>query len=242
MRTSLLLLLALLCKPCAAQNPADALYAEGRFPEALVDSDRDGVNDIDDNCPATAPMSLIRGRAQATQVDICGCPIDPCTVDADRDGVMDCDDLCPGTARGLQVTAAGCPQPQKRPQAFVLDVKFAFAEANLQSRYVPDLDQVRVLLLRFPEMTVTLEGNTDSDGSAAYNQALSQARANACRKYLLSDPRIAPARVRAIGFGEQRPVASNADEAGRTQNRRSVATLRYHYQFTPPNNGRGLPP
>jgi len=239
-----LLVLALFVPLAGALTPVradDRLMAVGQFPEALLDADHDGVSDLDDNCPGTEPSRLIRGESRPTVVDICGCPIDPCAGDADQDGIGDCDDRCPDTARGLKVGAQGCPVPQKKPQDFVLDVKFKFAEANLQDEYVPDLDQLRELLLRLPELTVTLAGHTDSKGSDSYNLALSRARADKCRKYLLADPRIAAERVTAIGYGESQPVASNDDEAGRAQNRRTVASVKYLFEFTPPNDGSRLP-
>lgn len=214
----------------------------GQFPEQQLDSDRDGIADIDDNCPSTTATQLVRGRLRPMQVDVCGCPIDPCAQDADKDGINDCDDLCPGTVRGLKVGGAGCPLPQKRPQIFVLDVKFAFAEANLQTPSVQDLDRLQALMRRLPQLTVTLEGHTDAEGSASYNQALSEARARKCRQYLLADPHIHPARVKAIGYGESRPVAANTDDLSRAQNRRTVAVLHYLYEFTPPNSGEALPP
>lgn len=228
--------------PALAEATESALRQVGQFPEQGIDSDHDGVADIDDNCPATERATLVRGQQKLTVVDVCGCPVDPCAADADKDGINDCDDLCPATARGLKVGAGGCPLPQSRPQTFTLDVKFKFAEATLQDQYVPDLDQVRALLLRLPELTVTLEGHTDAKGADGYNQALSQARARKCRKYLLSDPRIAPERVQAVGHGESKPIASNTDEAGRASNRRTVATLNYRYEFVPPNSGEALPP
>ncbi len=239
---TVLLLLWLVCNPCVAAAADEVLHAVGRFPEQAVDADHDGVADIDDNCPNTAPTSLVRGKRRPTVVDLCGCPIDPCGIDTDKDGINDCDDLCPGTARGLRVGPTGCPLPQKKPQTFVLNLKFQFAVANLQDQYVPDLERLRLLLVRLPELRVTLEGHTDARGSVAYNQALSQARAEKCRKYLLTDLRIAPARVRAIGYGKSQPVASNVDDSGRAQNRRTVATLSYLYEFTPANDGSGLPP
>ena len=228
--------------PClAADDAGGGLYQVGQFPEQRVDADQDGVADIDDNCPATQPTLLVRGQHRETKVDLCGCPIDPCTVDADKDGINDCDDQCLGTARGLKVGSTGCPLPQSRPQTFVLDVKFKFAEANLQEQYVPDLDQLRALMLRLPELKVVLEGHTDHVGSEEYNQALSQARADKCRKYLLGDSRIAPSRVKALGYGETRPVADNGSDEGRAKNRRTVVNLDYLYEFTPPNAGEALP-
>ncbi len=239
------LFLASLCLLAATAIPAAAmatgLMQQGRFPEQGMDADRDGVADIDDNCAGTMPTTLVRGKPRQTTVDICGCPVDPCTQDSDKDGINDCDDLCPATARGLVVLATGCPKPQTKPQVFVLDVKFAFAEARLQAQYVPDLDKLRGLLLRFPDLKLTLEGHTDAIGSLTYNQALSQARADKCRKYVLSDPRIAPARIKAIGYGKTRPLVDNKDDAGRAQNRRTVAALSYLFEFIPPNNGEALP-
>ena len=241
----LTLLTAVFMPAAAAMDPEGAdggLRQEGRFPEQSVDADRDGVTDIDDNCPATPANTLLRGKRLRTVVDICGCPIDLCAVDSDKDSVKDCEDVCPATARGLKVTSTGCPRPQKRPQVFVLDVKFKFAEATLQQQSVRDLDQLRVLLLRLPQLTVTLEGHTDAQGPARYNRALSEARARKCRQYLLSDSRIAPERVRAVGYGAARPAARNDAEIGRAQNRRTTATLNYLYEFTPPNTGETLPP
>ncbi len=237
-----LLLLVTLCLSCICHAGAEGLRQQGQFPEQTVDADGDGVADIDDNCPATPPMLRLRGKLSPMKVDLCGCPIDPCAADADQDGIRDCDDLCPATVRGLRVTAAGCPKPQTRPQTFVLDVKFRSAEANLVQQSVADLEQLQALLLRFPELTVTLEGHTDDVGSARYNRALSEARAGKCRSYLLREPRIAPQRVRAIGYGESRPVADNAAEPGRALNRRTVAVLNYRYEFVPPNDSQALPP
>lgn len=238
MPTFLRFLLLSLCIPCAWSQ---GLRQVGQFPEQSVDADRDGIADIDDNCPGTEASTLVRGKTQVTVVDHCGCPVDPCATDADKDGISDCDDLCPDTARGLKVGATGCPLPQRKPQTFVLDVKFKFAEANLQDQYVPDLEQLRALLLRFPELTVVLEGHTDWVGSDEYNQSLSQVRADKCRKYLLGGG-INPERIKAIGYGESQPVASNTDDAGRALNRRTVAQLSYLYEFTPPNGGEALPP
>jgi hypothetical protein len=71
-----------------------------------------------------------------------------------------------------------------------------------------------------PQMVLRVEGHTDSLGSEAYNQRLSDRRAQAVVRYLLSAG-IEPHRLEAIGFGESRPIATNETDAGRQLNRRT---------------------
>ena len=70
-----------------------------------------------------------------------------------------------------------------------------------------------------PNMRVSVEGHTDSIGSDAYNQKLSERRAQAVRDYLVSQG-IDAARISVKGWGKAKPVASNKTEAGRAENRR----------------------
>lgn len=81
------------------------------------------------------------------------------------------------------------------------------------------LQSLAQTLARYPESQVVVRGYTDSVGSEASNLRLSEDRANNVRNYLVSAG-VAPSRVTAMGFGEQFPVATNATEAGRQQNRR----------------------
>jgi OmpA-OmpF porin, OOP family len=74
-------------------------------------------------------------------------------------------------------------------------------------------------LAAHPLQVVRIEGHTDSQGSSAYNEALSQRRAESVRAALVA-AEVDPARVTAVGMGEAVPVASNATAAGRQQNRR----------------------
>ena len=70
-----------------------------------------------------------------------------------------------------------------------------------------------------PDAVIELQGNTDSVGSDAYNKALGERRAKAVFDYLKSKG-INPNRLKMVSFGESKPVASNATDAGRAQNRR----------------------
>src|SRR3546814_20025844 len=75
-----------------------------------------------------------------------------------------------------------------------------------------------------PEGRVRIDGHTDSRGSTAENQRLSEARAASGRARLASLG-VDPSRIQAIGHGEATPVASNSTTAGRQQNRRVEVTL-----------------
>ena len=70
---------------------------------------------------------------------------------------------------------------------------------------------------------VTLEGHTDNVGGMAYNQDLSQRRADAVKNYLVEKFGIDSNRIKTVGYGETKPIASNDTEAGRYQNRRVQA-------------------
>ena len=73
--------------------------------------------------------------------------------------------------------------------------------------------------------TVEVEGHTDDQGTDAYNRTLSEARAAAVAAWLTANAGVPAASIRTAGLGETAPAASNADEAGRAQNRRVVITV-----------------
>jgi len=196
--------------------------------EVLLDSDGDGVVDEMDQCPNT-PRGIT--------VDARGCP-----PDSDGDGVPDYLDQCPGTPPGVAVDNSGCPFdsdgdgvadyldkcPQTPKGATVNEVGCwtlqATALYDSNSSYIraeayPLLDEVASILEKNPEMEVEVQGHTDNTGSAKYNQWLSEKRAQRVKDYLVSKG-IEPSRLAAKGYGLTQPVASNATEEGRAQNRR----------------------
>jgi outer membrane protein OmpA-like peptidoglycan-associated protein len=109
------------------------------------------------------------------------------------------------TARGLIVNLS--------------DVLFDSASATLGSGAREKLARVSGILVSHDGLELEVEGHTDSVGTGAYNQLLSERRADVVRAYLV-DQRIASTSVGAVGFGEDRPVATNDTSAGRQQNRR----------------------
>ncbi len=99
-------------------------------------------------------------------------------------------------------------------------VMFEPDNAVLKAASYPLLDEVATVLVSHPEIVVlSIAGHTDSDGDAGYNKRLSQKRANSVRAYLIKVG-IARDRLRARGYGEEIPVASNDNAAGKLKNRR----------------------
>lgn len=98
-------------------------------------------------------------------------------------------------------------------------VTFDVASYTLKPEFRTTLDQIAGNLNQYPNSLIDVYGHTDSTGSDAYNQTLSENRASTVGNYLASRG-VAPARIRTQGFGETMPVASNDTIDGRTRNRR----------------------
>ncbi len=104
------------------------------------------------------------------------------------------------------------------------DVTFETNSASLDSRFFDVLDSVSLVLAEYKSTLVTVAGYTDSTGTADYNQKLSEKRATTVALYLHGRG-VAQERLAAIGYGEQRPVATNSTSEGRAKNRRVEITL-----------------
>ncbi|MCW2380742.1 MULTISPECIES: OmpA family protein [unclassified Sphingobium] len=98
-------------------------------------------------------------------------------------------------------------------------ITFATDQATVQPQAQSTLDQVASTLAEYPKTMIDVLGHTDSDGSEAYNQALSERRAQAVANYL-GRRGVDPIRMATMGYGETRPVASNETAEGKAQNRR----------------------
>ena len=98
-------------------------------------------------------------------------------------------------------------------------ITFAFNSSAVQPQFQSTLDQVAQTLAQYNQTYIDVYGHTDSVGSDAYNQTLSEQRAASVANYLVGRG-VNRARIATRGFGETQPVASNADEVGRAQNRR----------------------
>lgn len=172
-----------------------------------ADNDGDGVADADDKCPN-----------QAGTMATGGCP----ATDSDHDGVIDSEDRCPLSAgeganngcptyRQVKVTQANIELAEK--------IFFAFDRTDILPKSFGLLDEVVQALRDHSTIRVRIEGHTDDRGTAAYNQQLSEGRAEAVRNYLV-ERGIAPERLEARGYGSSLPLDTNKTSEGREKNRR----------------------
>ncbi len=99
-------------------------------------------------------------------------------------------------------------------------IYFGTNSARIRPESTPTLEQIGTMLRDHPELRLTIEGHTDSDGDEAYNQQLSGERAGSVRDYLVESYGIDASRLETAGFGEARPVAGNDTPEGKQQNRR----------------------
>ena len=187
---------------CPTEPPAGALLDQNG---CAYDTDGDGVYDGIDLC---------RNTPEGVTVDRVGCPLD-----SDRDAVADYLDLCPGTPLGVIVDQDGCPLPGESLLSLT-GVNFEFDKAVLTPEAKQILEDAVTLLSETDGIVeVRVEGHTDSIGSEAYNQELSQRRAESVVDYLTSRG-IDGRNLVPVGLGENFPVANNDTDAGRAANRR----------------------
>jgi OOP family OmpA-OmpF porin len=202
-----------------------------------LDTDKDGVADYRDNCPST-PAGV--------KVDLNGCPLDKdgdgvydyldkcpdtpkgvkvdangCPLDSDKDGVFDYLDKCPGTPAGIKVDKDGCPVKA----SITLKIQFDTSKSVIKKEYRDEIKQVADFMKQYPQTDAVIEGHTDNVGREAANVKLSQARANSVRDYLIKEFGIEKDRLKAVGHGPKKPIASNATAEGKQQNRRVEAII-----------------
>ena len=117
--------------------------------------------------------------------------------------------------------------PSKQHEIEQIDlsaIQFAYAKAELDEAALQTLQEVVAHLRKNPDLTVEVSAHTDSQSTALGNMAVTQARADVVRNYLLSQG-VNATQVKAQGYGSARPLASNDTEEGRAQNRRIEITV-----------------
>ena len=196
----------------------DLFEDEDGCPE--LDNDRDNVLDDDDWCPNDPEdFDLFE--------DEDGCPDE----DNDGDGYIDSEDECPNDPEDFdgQDDEDGCPEEDEPELEYAVitddqieiseQIHFAYDSDEILRESFRILDEIVIILFENETMELRIEGHTDSDGSARYNLRLSDRRAASVREYLI-DEGISSHRLISVGFGEERPIATNDTERGKAENRR----------------------
>ncbi|MFO0758334.1 MAG: OmpA family protein [Byssovorax sp.] len=202
----------------------------------LSPEDKDGYLD-DDGCPE--PDNDLDGVLDQNDKDAAGksCANDPedpdgyededgCPeLDNDKDGVADLEDQCPMEPGPAGGDKPGCP---KKPSiVFVTpteikitqQIHFEFDKDKIRKESFPILDAVADVLLKNPKIKIEVQGHTDNVGAAAYNKNLSQRRAAAVAKYLVSKG-VEASRLTSHGYGMEKPIVPNDTITNRALNRR----------------------
>jgi len=220
------------------------LFAGLRWQRIAQDRDGDGVPDDDDRCPDVPGPAEWGGCPKPPDRDGDGVPddqdrcpdvpglmeLDGCP-DRDGDGIPDVEDKCP-TVPG-PASNDGCPPPEGEPVVEIETTRlslrdmihFDTAQDTIKAQSNHILDEIASIMKSHAEIRkVRVEGHTDSVGSRPYNLDLSQRRASSVVRSLVVRG-VAAARLEAVGYGFDKPVASNATPLGRAKNRRVEFTL-----------------
>jgi len=195
-------------------DPQDACPTEAGVAalNGCPDADGDGITDADDSCPNEAGPSSNGG-----------CPF----YDADGDGVEDKNDQCPDIAG--TVANNGCPEVTieiiNQLNEYSKTILFDTGKTTIRTESNSVIQDMADVMAAYPNAMFEVEGHTDSVGSAKNNQKLSEARALSVHDALVGLG-IDDTRISYIGYGEDRPVASNNTAAGRQENRRVEVSLK----------------
>lgn len=132
------------------------------------------------------------------------------------------------TRRELRETLAKLGEVREEARGLIMtlpgNIYFDVNKADVKPAMRARLTQIAGALSKVPQQAVLIEGHTDSDGSSEYNLELSRLRAQSVRSLLVAGG-VAPERIEPRGYGETRPMATNATAAGKAQNRRVELVL-----------------
>lgn len=102
----------------------------------------------------------------------------------------------------------------------VIHANFDFDKSIVRKADIADLQKAVAFVEKYPGYNISVEGHTDSVGKEKYNQALSERRASAVKKYLVEHGATQPDKIKPVGYGKTRPIANNKTAEGRFKNRR----------------------
>ena len=191
------------------------------------DTDGDGIPDKDDDCPTVAGLAKFKGCPDTDEdgvpdnKDKCpdtpkGCPVDAtgCPLDSDGDGIIDCEDKCPNEKGSKENN--GCPD---WVSIDLSTLYFDLDKADLRPETKAELDKLVQTLSASEEYNIVVGGHACNLGTNKHNMELSERRAQAVVKYLLSKG-VNNAYVGSNNYGEEKPAVPNTSEKNRQKNRR----------------------
>ncbi len=191
----------------ASEPSADLYQGDMHTAGSDLDTDGDGINDSDDDCP------FIGGKPSTN-----GCP------DSDDDGIIDMKDDCPMNAGSANNN--GCPdkeQPVANTQTTIRtynNILFDTGRDKLRTDDIFDIIERAIdLMYANPDAYVILSGHTDAEGDALSNMRLSEARTDVVKNYMIKQG-IYPERISTIPYGESMPLEEIETEEGKQENRR----------------------
>ncbi|MDP2657696.1 MAG: OmpA family protein [Candidatus Deferrimicrobium sp.] len=112
------------------------------------------------------------------------------------------------------------PHPAKVIDRLVMHVNFDTDKSIVRKADIAGIQKAVAFVKKYPGYSISVEGHTDSVGKDKYNQALSERRAAAVKKYLVENGAATPDKIKPVGYGESRPVADNKTKEGKFKNRR----------------------
>ena len=191
------------------------------------DDDNDGVLNSVDECQRTAAYMKVdeKGCMVVSEDKVVPVPVPvvvpkPVDGDDDKDGVLNSMDKCPSTNSNVtKVDMNGCALEVN------LNINFENDSFEVTQDSIAYIQAFSYFMNEHKEYKANIEGHTDSRGSAAYNQMLSQKRAQAVADLIVSEGNVDASRLQAIGKGESTPIADNMFKAGRSENRRTEAHI-----------------
>lgn len=124
---------------------------------------------------------------------------------------------------GLSHSAVKKENPEQ--VMYELNLHFETGKTDINPKDQADIKKVADELKNYPYAVAQIEGYADSTGSEAFNKGLSQRRAESLKQCLTTQYGIDGNRLQAVGFGETKPVANNATQAGKQRNRAVLVTV-----------------
>ncbi len=171
---------------------------------------------IDSGAPLYAfQREIFLGGADDGLADVAA-PPPPGLLDSDGDGVPDVDDQCPGTPKSANADETGCWS--------TAEVRFGSDSTAIDPELAGTIASLASVMVANPNLRVRVDGHTDATGPAAYNQALSERRAESVRAALVAQG-VDAGRIDVQGHGETQPSAPNDTPEGRAANRRIEFTV-----------------